>query len=205
MHGMLAEFVMCTITNCPKVMWKKKQWNSHNSIDHSMKHYIKKLRENNVSIGRVFSILNSSNSNPSQNIRKETIRALCAKLSRENMKDDIGKTLKVLDDMKSRDPHMSVRFKLDDGGTIRSMLWCTGKNKDDYKYFGDAITFDTTYRTNLYNLPFGLFVGVNNHFQSIIFGGVLLTNETSEDFEWAFSNFIELMGNVHPKTMLTGW
>ena len=142
-----------------------------------MKHYIKKLRENNVSIGRVCSILNSSNSNPSQNIRKETIRALCAKLSRENMKDDIGKTLKVLD-MKSRDPHMSVRFKLDDGGTIRSMLWCTGKNKDDYKYFGDAITFDTTYRTNLYNLPFGLFVGVNNHFQSIIFGGVLLTNET---------------------------
>jgi len=143
-----------------------------------MKHYIKKLRENNVSIGRMCSILNSSNSNPSQNIRKETIRALCTKLSRENMKDDICKTLKVLDDMKSRDPLMSVRFKLDDGGTIRSMLWCTGKNKDDYKYFGDAITFDTTYRTNLYSLPFGLFVGVNNHFQSIIFGGVLLTNET---------------------------
>ena len=54
---------------------EKKQWNSHNSIDHSMKHYIKKLRENNVSIGRVCSILNSSNSNTSQNIRKETIRA----------------------------------------------------------------------------------------------------------------------------------
>lgn len=56
------------------------------------------------------------------------------------------------------------------------MLWVTGKDKEDYTHFvDDAITFDTTYQTNLYGLPFGIFVGVNNHFQSIIFGGMLLT------------------------------
>lgn len=182
---------------------EKKQWRSHNVIDSSTKHYIQRLRENNVSMGSVFSIINISKSNPSQHINKEVIRSLCAKISRDNMKDDIGKTLKLLDEMKSRDPGMSVRFKLDADGVVLSMLWCTGKNKEDYKYFGDAISFDTTYRTNLYSLPFGLFVGINNHFQTIVFGGVLLTSETSEDFKWAFSNFVEVMSNSHPRTILT--
>lgn len=66
------------------------------------------------------------------------------------------------------------------------------------------VTFDTTYRTNLYNLPFGIFVGVNNHYQTIIFGGVLLTQETKEDFEWTFKSFIEIMSGKHPETILTG-
>jgi len=44
----------------------------------------------------------------------------------------------------------------------------------------------------------------NNHFQSVVFGGVLLTTEKTEDFEWAFSNFVELMGGVPPTTILTG-
>ncbi|KAG2583609.1 hypothetical protein PVAP13_6KG208606 [Panicum virgatum] len=160
---------------------KNKQWNSHNTIDATPKHFVQKLRENNVSIGRACSILKVSNANPAQHIRKETIRALRAKLSRENLQDDIGKTLKLLDEMKRSDPHMLVRFKLDGEGTIRSMFWCTGKNKVDYEHFGDAITFDTTYKTNLCSLPFGFFVGINNHFQSIIFGGVMLTSETTEE------------------------
>jgi hypothetical protein len=44
-------------------------------------------------------------------------------------------------------------------------------------------TFDTTYRTNLYDMPFDLFVGVNNHFQSIIFGGVMMRDEKKESFD----------------------
>jgi hypothetical protein len=120
------------------------------------------------------------------------------------MEDDIEKTLKLLNDMKKTDPMMQVRFKLDDEGTLRSMLWCTGKNITDYRNFGDVVTFDTTYRTNLYSLPFGLFVRVNNHLQTIIFGGLLLTTETSEDFKWAFEKFMEIMNGAAPQTILTG-
>jgi hypothetical protein len=83
------------------------------------------------------------------------------------MADVIGKTTKLLREMKNKDPLMEVRFKVDEQGTVKSMLWCTGKNRMDYKNFGDVFTFDTTYRTNLYSLPFGIFVGVNCHFQSI--------------------------------------
>ncbi|RLM58242.1 hypothetical protein C2845_PM18G05710 [Panicum miliaceum] len=111
--------------------------------------------------------------------------------------------MQILHDMRAKDNRMTVKFKLDKEGKLTSMLWSTGKNKDDYERFGDAITFDKTYRTNLYKLPFGLFVGVNNHFQSVIFGGLLLTTEMTEDFEWGFSNFVDIMGGKAPQTMLT--
>jgi hypothetical protein len=53
-------------------------------------------------------------------------------------------------------------------------------------------------------MPFGIFVGVNNHFQSVIFGGVLITSEKAVDFERAFSTFVSIMDDVPPRTMLTG-
>jgi hypothetical protein len=53
-------------------------------------------------------------------------------------------------------------------------------------------------------MPFGMFVGVNNHFQSVIFAGVLLSNERAINFKWAFLEFIAMMGGKAPQTMLTG-
>ena len=37
--------------------------------------------------------------------------------------------------------------------------------------------------------PFALFVGVNHHKQTIIFGAALLYDETSETFMWLFDSF----------------
>jgi hypothetical protein len=54
---------------------------------------------------------------------------------------------------------------VDDESRIKKLLWTTGKGRARYHYFGDAITFDTTYKTNVYDMPFGLIVGVNSHFQ----------------------------------------
>jgi len=41
-------------------------------------------------------------------------------------------------------------------------------------------------------------------FSRFIFGGVLLSTETAEDFQWAFQNFIDIMDGAAPITILTG-
>jgi hypothetical protein len=132
------------------------------------------------------------------------VRTLCAKLAQESIEGDMSKTLEVFARIKGRDPGFSVSIDLDDQKRVRSLLFAHGSSRIDYASFGDVVTFDTTYRTNLYNLPFGLFVGVNNHFQSIIFGGVLLTEETIDAFKWTFRNFVSMMGKDAPQTILTG-
>jgi hypothetical protein len=135
---------------------------------------------------------------------RQSVRTLCAKLAQESIEGDISKTLEVFTGIRRKDPGFTVAMDLDDKRRVRSLLFAHGSSRIDYASFGDVVTFDTTYRTNLYNLPFGMFVGVNNHFQSIIFAGVLLTEETIDAFKWTFRNFIAAMRAEAPKTILTG-
>ena len=74
----------------------------------------------------------------------------------------------------------------------------------DYLDFGDAVTFDTTHKTNLYDKPLGVFVGANHHLQCSVFGFALLADETIETFEWVFNSFKKCMGGEGPRVMLTG-
>ncbi|CAL5051401.1 unnamed protein product [Urochloa decumbens] len=182
---------------------ENQQWPSHGKLDTATQELVRRLKENNISLGRICNILGVADSQGISAVRKESVRSLCAKISRENLRDDMAKTKQLLDSMKAKDPGFEVKFQINNKGMLTGMLWCTSKNRLDYSNFGDAITFDTTYRTNLYSLPFGIFVGVNNHFQSTIFGGVLLTSEKTEDFEWAFGSFLNIMGGKAPTTMLT--
>ncbi|XP_051132513.1 protein FAR1-RELATED SEQUENCE 5-like [Andrographis paniculata] len=78
-----------------------------------------------------------------------------------------------------------------------------GRMKADYSDFGDVVSFDTTYRKNRESRPFALFVGVNHHRQTIIFGASLLYDETIPSFEWLFDTFADTMGGKKPITILT--
>ncbi|VFQ87215.1 unnamed protein product [Cuscuta campestris] len=75
--------------------------------------------------------------------------------------------------------------------------------KEDYCLFGDLIVHDITYRTNKYEMICGPFVGVNNHTHNCMFGCGFLLNERIESFEWLFHTFLEAMGGLHPKTIMT--
>ena len=50
----------------------------------------------------------------------------------------------------------------------------------DYACFGDAVSFDTTFLTNKFEMPFAPILGTNHHKQTIIFGAALIFNETIE-------------------------
>ncbi|XP_041001654.1 protein FAR1-RELATED SEQUENCE 5-like [Juglans microcarpa x Juglans regia] len=59
---------------------------------------------------------------------------------------------------------------MDDDGRLKNIFWADSRSRASYKYFGDVVTFDTTYLTNRYGMPFAPFVGVNHHGQSILLG-----------------------------------
>ena len=52
------------------------------------------------------------------------------------------------------------------------------------KKYRDVVVFDAIYKVNAYQMPFGIFVGVNNHGKTIMFGCALLRNETTSTFRW---------------------
>ncbi|XP_041016256.1 protein FAR1-RELATED SEQUENCE 5-like [Juglans microcarpa x Juglans regia] len=77
------------------------------------------------------------------------------------------------------------------------------RSRAAYESFGDVITFDTTYLTNMYKMPFAQFVGVNRHGQSILFGYGLISNEDANTFEWLFESWLKCMNYQPPKAIIT--
>ena len=72
-----------------------------------------------------------------------------------------------------------------------------------YADYGECVSFDTTYMTNRYNLPFAPFVGITGHGQSCLFACAFLHDETVDTFKWVFQTFLEAMGGKHPQTIIT--
>jgi hypothetical protein len=44
---------------------------------------------------------------------------------------------------------------------IANIFWVDAKMLTDYVYFGDVVSFDTTFGINKESRPFGVFVGFN--------------------------------------------
>ncbi|RYR50969.1 hypothetical protein Ahy_A06g026030 [Arachis hypogaea] len=51
----------------------------------------------------------------------------------------------------------------EDDQSIKLAFWADARRRVAFEYFGDVISFDTTYNTNRYNLVCGSFVEVNHH------------------------------------------
>ncbi|XP_024626876.2 protein FAR1-RELATED SEQUENCE 5-like [Medicago truncatula] len=103
----------------------------------------------------------------------------------------------------SENPSFFYDFQMDVDELITNIFWADAQMINDYGYFGDIITFDTTYKTNKDYRPLGVFVGLNNHRQTVIFGATLLYDETIPSFQWLFETFLKAMGGEKPKTILT--
>ncbi|KAK1589558.1 hypothetical protein Q3G72_035271 [Acer saccharum] len=88
--------------------------------------------------------------------------------------------------MQYKNPGFFALMDLDDDGRLKNVFWADPRSRAAYQYFGDVVTFDTTYLTNRYGMPFARFVGVNHHGQSILLGAGLISNEDTETFVWLF-------------------
>ncbi|KAI5388572.1 hypothetical protein KIW84_074311 [Lathyrus oleraceus] len=82
---------------------------------------------------------------------------------------------------------------LDDDFHVRNVFWADARSRATYEYFRDVVTFDTTYLTNKYDMPFAAFVGVNHHGQSTLLGCGLLSGEDMDSFVWLFKSWFRCM------------
>ncbi|KAL6195590.1 hypothetical protein ACLB2K_031208 [Fragaria x ananassa] len=102
-----------------------------------------------------------------------------------------------------KDPHFFCRFTADLEDRMVDMFWRDGNSFVDYQCYGDVLIFDSTYKTNVYNMSLVLFVGTNNHRCSIVFGAALLSDETVETYTWFLRKFLHLMNGKMPKAVIT--
>ncbi|XP_028783199.1 protein FAR1-RELATED SEQUENCE 5-like [Neltuma alba] len=115
-----------------------------------------------------------------------------------------GKSLvNLLQSHQAEDPMFYYSVQFDEELHLTNVFWRDGRSTIDYDCFGDVVVFDTTYRTNKYDLICGPFVGINHHWQNVMFGCAFLMNESAESFEWLFDQFLKSMGNRPPQTIVT--
>ena len=93
-------------------------------------------------------------------------------------------------------------MQVDQDNRIANFFWRDGRSKLDYDSFRDVI-FDTTYQTKKYNLICAPFVGINHHWNNVLFGCAFLTDETTQSFIWLFETFFTAMGVRQPKSIFT--
>ncbi|XP_075655107.1 protein FAR1-RELATED SEQUENCE 5-like [Castanea sativa] len=100
-------------------------------------------------------------------------------------------------------PSYYFATQLDYEEVITNIFWADARMIIDYSRFGDVITFDTTYSTNRDARPLGVFLGLNHHRETVVYGGALLYDETIESFVWLFETFLEAMSEKKLITIFT--
>ncbi|XP_026396590.1 protein FAR1-RELATED SEQUENCE 5-like [Papaver somniferum] len=119
---------------------------------------------------------------------------------------DVGDAEALHDYFRKRiieNPSFYYAIQVDEIGRAAKKFWVDARSRMAYSRFGDVVTFDTTYRTNKYSMPFAPFTGTNHHHQSITFGFALIGDETKETFTWLFKTWLEAMGGTPPISILT--
>jgi hypothetical protein len=115
---------------------------------------IKYLWENNISLSKVHCIIGSMfGSMDNIPFTRRSLRTICAQITRGQRDHDIKKTLKLFRHMRSEDPGFQCSVDLDEKDQIKILMWAPGRCRSNYSCFGDVVTFDTTYNTNLYKMP----------------------------------------------------
>ena len=92
---------------------------------------------------------------------------------------------------------------MDSDNKVKCVFWTDPRSVRYYQEFGVCVSFDMTYLTNKYRMPFAPFAGITGHGLTCIFGCALISDETIDIFKWLFQTFLEAMRGKEPKSIIT--
>ncbi|KAL2894396.1 Protein FAR-RED IMPAIRED RESPONSE 1 [Bienertia sinuspersici] len=137
-------------------------------------------------------------------VSKSDVRNVIDKKRRLKMEGgDANAMLEHFDKMVADNQNFYHRYRLDDDGNLKDVMWVDARCRAAYEEFRDVVSFDSTYLTNKSELPFTNFVGVNHHGQTILLGCALVSHEDVETFTWLFSTWLLCMNGKAPGGILT--
>ncbi|KAK7262023.1 hypothetical protein RIF29_28351 [Crotalaria pallida] len=101
------------------------------------------------------------------------------------------------------DPDFFYVVDFNERGCLRNLFWSDSKSRAAYNYFSDVVAIDTTCLTSKYEVPLVLFLGLNQHKQSILFGCGLLAGGTIESYTWLFRAWLTCILGRPPQVIIT--
>ena len=168
---------------------------SHIYMSPEEKAMIRSLRQANITTSKIVSVLSylrGGQENTPYNRKK--VSNYGTAINRELKNSDVMQVVQYFKQKRAENESFYYSFQVDKNNKVKSIFWADAKSKSYYQTCGDCISFDTTFLTNRYNLPFTPIVGVSPHGHTYIFACALIVNEGAETFKWVFREFIYAMG-----------
>ncbi|OMO81532.1 hypothetical protein CCACVL1_12374 [Corchorus capsularis] len=177
----------------------------HRVITHAQKNLIDTLNEAGVPPRKIMSVLTKESGGDwnAGCVPIDVQNYLGSKRRKLLAQGDAQKLLHYFIQNQSKNPWFFYAIQVDENGHMGNCFWADARSRLAYRHFGDVVTFDATYLTNCYGMPFVPFTGVNHHHQSVMFGCALLVNKKIESYVWLLETWLEAMLGQAPTTIIT--
>ena len=107
-------------------------------------------------------------------------------------------------ELEQEDPEFFYKIKLDVDHRVECLFWVDSAARHAYiESYSDLVSFDATYMTNMYDMPFTPFIGINKHGQSYMLGCAFIRNEKTPSYIWLFETFLEAMKGKSPVSIIS--
>ncbi|XP_056844937.1 protein FAR-RED ELONGATED HYPOCOTYL 3 isoform X2 [Raphanus sativus] len=116
---------------------------------------------------------------------------------------DFKTLLEFLERMQGLSSNFYYAVDLGDDQRVKNVFWVDAKSRGGYVSFCDVVSLDTTYVRSKYKTPLAIFVGVNQHYQYMVLGCALLSDESAVTFSWLMETWLKAMGGQAPKVLIT--
>ncbi|XP_072951673.1 protein FAR1-RELATED SEQUENCE 11 isoform X2 [Typha angustifolia] len=134
---------------------------------------------------------------------EKDVRNLIQSFRKVDQDEETIDLLKMCKNIKEKDPNFKYDFSVDADNRLENIAWSYASSVQLYEVFGDAVVFDTTHRLAAFDMPVGIWVGMNNYGMPCFFSCVLLREENVRSFTWALQVFLSFMNGKAPRTILT--
>ena len=98
-------------------------------------------------------------------------------------------TLDYFKKLEQQDAEFFYKIKLDAAHKVECLFWVDVAAIHAYiESYSDLVSFDATYMTNMYDMPFAPFIGINRHGQSFMLGCAFIRDEKIPSYVWLFES-----------------